>query len=46
MIEYVCSRIRENSDRITERPNSHEFGYGMRSSVFFILEALGFKACA
>jgi hypothetical protein len=25
---HVGSRIRENSDQFTRRPNSHEFGYG------------------
>ena len=37
---HVCSRIRENSDRITDRQNSHEFGYRLKFSVFCTLEAL------
>ena len=41
VISRVCSRIRENLDRITDRPNSHEFGYRLDSSVFSTLEALG-----
>lgn len=27
VVDSVCSRIRENSDRWTNDPNSHEFGY-------------------
>ncbi len=39
-ISLVCSRIRENSDRVAHRPNSHEFGYTLDSSAFHTLEAL------
>ncbi len=41
VISRVCSRIRENLDLIIDRPNSHEFGYRLDSSVFSTLEALG-----
>ena len=44
VISSVCSRIRENSDRGTDRPNSHEFGYRLDSSVFSTLEALASMA--
>ena len=36
----VCSGMRENSARITDRPNSHEFGDRRASSVFCTSEAL------
>ena len=37
---HACSRIRQNSDRVADRPNSGEFGYRRDFPAFHTLEAL------
>ena len=40
---HACSRIRQNSDRVADRPNSGEFGYRRDFTAFHTLEALALK---
>ena len=40
---HACSRIRQNSDRVADRPNSGEFGYRRDFPAFHTLETLSLR---